>query len=281
MGIELVVLDWDGTVTKVDEEAGPAVDGWREDVGVELKLSTFEIERRWSAAQATIEAHPGKYGWYFGKEKRIVAPAYADPLIMARTITELLFDEAGVLMNREEREEILQNRFFLGNYPKMLTVFKEDADTFLTELRARYDVVIVTNSGTEGVAKKVAQLPTDHSALRIHGDAKKYVLDLEWKDVPESVERAGYGRPLFLQRKQYNDVLLRLMGERGLNPRQVAVVGDIYELDLLVPEHLGMNIVLTPRASTPQFEVNAVRTSSFGYVTQTLREALPHLESCR
>src|SRR3989338_7143957 len=259
MGVELVVLDFDGTLTEVDQEAGSAVNGWRADIGNELGLSASEIERKWSEAQAKIEAEPAKYGWLMGS--RIVAPAYADPLVMARTISELLFDEAGVYMARPEREDILQNRFFKSNYGKMGTVFKDGADEFLRGLRDKFAVCIVTNSGTSGVGKKVAQLPTDHSAIPIYGDAKKYVLDLSWKDVPESVEREGYGRSLFLQRQKYGAVLSDLMATRGLRPEQVTIIGDIYELDLLLPEYQRMNIVLTPRTSTPAFEVEAVRTS--------------------
>ena len=279
MGVELIVLDFDGTLTDIDQEAGSAVDGWRADIGNELGLSASEIERKWSEAQVRIEAEPAKYGWLMGS--RIVAPAYADPLVMARTISDLLFDEVGIYMNRPEREDILQNRFFNGNYGKMGTVFKDGANEFLRGLRDKFAVCIVTNSGTSGVAKKVAQLPTDHSAIPILGDAKKYVLDLGWKDVPESVERAGYGRPLFLQRQKYSEVLSGLMRERGLKTEQVAVVGDIYELDLLLPEYQGMDIILTPRESTPAFEISAVRTSSQGYAAKSLGEVLTHLESRR
>lgn len=272
-------MDFDGTLTDVDQEAGSAVDGWRTDIGNELGLSASEIERKWSGAQARIEAEPAKYGWLMGS--RIVAPAYADPLVMARTISDLLFDEAEVYMNRPEREDILQNRFFKSNYGKMGTVFKDGADEFLRGLRDKFAVCIVTNSGTSGVEKKVAQLPTDHSAIPIRGDAKKYVLDLNWKDFPESVEREGYGRSLFLQRQKYGAVLSDLMATRGLRPEQVTVVGDIYELDLLLPEYQRMNIVLTPRASTPAFEIGAVRTSPQGYAAKSLGDVLTHLESRR
>ncbi len=276
MGIELVVLDFDGTVTEVDKEATSAVDGWRTDIGNELELSTSEIEKEWLGAQIRIEAEPAKYGWVMGN--KIVAPAYADPLVMARTISELLFDQFGVYLDRPERENILQNRFFKDNYAKTGTVFKNGANHFLKEVCNKFDVCIVTNSGTGSVVKKIAQLPTKYPTIPIHGDAKKYILDLEWKEVPESVERAGYGRSLFLQRRMYAVVLSGLMADRELKPEQVAVVGDIYELDLLLPEHQGMQIVLTPRESTPAFEVEAVRTCPRGYAARNLPEVLEHLK---
>lgn len=279
MGIELVVLDFDGTITEIDREAGSAVERWIADIGRELGLSDSEINQKWFEAQTRIETDPKNYGWLMGN--RIVAPAYADPLVMARIISDLLFDEAGIYMDRPERENILQNRFFKENYGKMSTVFKEEADYFLSELQNKWAACIVTNSSTGGVEKKIVQLPTDHSAIPILGDAKKYVLESSWKAVPESVERLGYGRPLFLQRKKYGDVLTGLIDARGLKPEQVAVVGDIYELDLLLPEYLGMHIILTPRDSTPTFEIEAVRTSLRGYAASSLREVLTHLESLK
>lgn len=276
MGIELVILDFDGTVTEVDQEATPAVESWRTDIGNELGLSASEIDRKWLEAQTKIEANPAKYGWIMGN--KIVAPAYADPLVMARTISDYLFDQFGVYLNRQEREEILQNRFFKGNYVKAGTFFKGDANNFLRGVSDKFDVCIVTNSGTGDVVKKMAQLPAKYPTIPIHGDAKKYVLDSGWKEVPESVERAGYGRPLFLQRRRYATVLSGLMVDRELKPEQVAVVGDIYELDLLLPEHQGMHIILTPRDSTPTFEVEAVRTSPTGYVARNLTDVLEHLK---
>jgi len=278
MGIELVILDFDGTLTDIDKEAIPAVEGWKKDIGNELRLSTPEIDKKWSVAQAKIKENPTNYGWL--SDSRIVAPAYADPLVMARTISELLFDEAGVYMDRSERETILQNRFFKRNYDLMRIVFKDEVVGFLGRVCDKFNVCIVTNSETECVAKKVAQLPREYSNIPIHGDAKKYILDLKWEDVPESVDRQGYGRPLFLQRRKYAAILLSLMSNRGLKPDNVVIVGDVYELDLLLPEHLGMHIVLTPRDSTPAFEIEVARTSPLGYVTRSLMEVIAHLESC-
>ena len=277
MGIELVVLDFDGTLTNVDEEAYAAVAGWREDVAKDLGLSAVEIEQRWSAAQAKIELDPSNYGWLMGD--KIVAPAYADPFIMARVISEVIFDEAGKYMDRTQREDLLQNRFFKKNYRKAGIAFKGEADRFLTSLKCQFGTCVVTNSGTSGVINKIKHLATDHSDIPIHGDAKKYVLDFGWTDVPESIERNGFNRPLFLQRKKYWDVLSQIMAEKGFSSEQVAVVGDVSELDLILPEEMGMHIVLTPRNSTPDFEVQAVASSQRGYVARDLWEVLRHLES--
>lgn len=281
MGVELVVLDFDGTLTDVDQEAVPFVEGYKTSLAKRLDLKREELDAGWNEKEAIIKSNPSQYGWLMSG--RIVAPAHADPLVMSRTIAGLLLKDKEDFGEREReglREEIL-DALFRENYGKLGTAFKDETNDFLTALKNQFQVCIVTNSGTSGVEKKVAQLPSDHSAIPIHGDAKKYVLVPEWNDVPEHVERAGFGRPLFLQRQRYWNVLSQMMEARGLSAAQVAVVGDIYELDLLLPEYQGMNVILAPRASTPTFEIQAVKTSPRGYVARSLQEGLTYLESRR
>ena len=268
MGIELVVLDFDGTLTDVWKEALPAIAGWKADVASELGFTSAQIESRWNQIQERIEQDPSHYGWRMGD--KIVAPAYADPNVMARTISDILFDEEQKYMDRSERENILQHRIFATNYKKMGTVFKPEADDFLFSLQDEFRVCVVTNSGTESVMEKISQLPTSHSKIPVYGDAKKYVLNSEWRDVPESVYKEGFGRPLYLQREKYWNLLTQVMAEHSLAPEQVAVVGDIYELDLLLPEQKNMRIILAASQRTPTYELDAVRAYSRGHTASDL-----------
>ncbi len=280
MGVELIVLDFDGTLTNVDKEGIPFVAGYKTDVAADLGISGNALDPLWAAKQAHIEANPSRYGWR--RNGCIVAPAYADPMIMSLTIADLLLDEASMHTGDEARTAALDG-YFQRNYGKLGIAFKEDANAFLNVLYDRYPAVcIVTNSKTEGVAKKIQHLPSDHSRIKIYGDAKKFDPRPDWTDVPEYVEREGYGRPLFLRRKQYWDVLTSIMGERGISdPSHVVVIGDINELDLVLPEYQGMNVILTPRDSTPAFEVEAVQSSPRGRIARSLDEVLHHLEAWR
>jgi len=277
MGIELAVLDFDGTLTDVDREAVPAVEGWRNDVGRDLSFTPEQIQQRWLAVESKIRADPVNYGWLRGD--KIIAPACADPFVLATVVTQVLFDEEGKYLNKSERDDIIRDKFFKKNYEKAITIFKDNTDQFLSKLREMFDVCIATNSYTLKVSEKIKQLPTNHSVIPIYGDARKYNLQPDWTEVPESVERDGFGRPLFLRRKQYWDILQQIMDERKLNPEQIAVVGDIYELDLLLPEYKGMKVVLTPRESTLCSELAAVKKSPFGYVARDLEKVVKHLEA--
>lgn len=275
MKIELVILDFDGTLTDIDKEAVSFVDSYKTDLAERLCINKELLESKWDQAKLTIESNPSRHGWRM--DGKIIAPAYADPLVMSTTIADLLIQETGRFTD-DSRGKVLDS-LFKDNYCKLGIAFKDEADRFLVALKNRFSTYIVTNSGTEGVSKKVQKLPTDHTDIPIKGDAKKYILVPEWKDVPEQVERMGFNRPLFLRRQKYWDVLSNVMEERGVSAGQVAVVGDIYELDLLLPEYKGMNVVLTPRNNTPDFEVQTVSSSQKGYVARNLEEVLGHLES--
>lgn len=276
----LVILDFDGTITDVDQEAIPFVENYKENMANDLGISRENLEQRWLKAQKVIESNPSRYGWL--SNGKIVAPAYADPLIMSRTIAGLLLDEANRYSNNNRlanssSREIVLDEYFKKSYPYMGIVFKKDADNFLTTLSDSIDTCIVTNSKTDGVRKKISHLPTGHFDIPIYGDAKKYLLDDTWNDAPESVSLEGFGRPLFLRRQKYYETLEMVKLERQVGPYNVFVVGDVYELDLLLPAYMRMNIILTPRKSTPQFEIDAVKSSQFGKVAYSLNEVLDHI----
>jgi hypothetical protein len=274
MGVELVVLDFDGNLTNVDIEAIPFVESYKTDFSNTLNIERPKLDLIWAHKQSLIESNPSAYGWTVNG--MIVAPAYADPLIMSRTIAGILLKDSGIT-DESIRSKMLDS-FFQNSYGKLGISFKEDADRFLSGLKENIACCVMTNSKTDGVVKKIAKLPTDHSDIVVYGDAKKYLVTPEWEGVvPNSIEKDGFGRPLFVRRQQYWNALHALMQKYHLHPENVAVVGDIYELDLLLPEMVGMHTILTPREKTPAFEINAVLQSRKGYVAQSLDDALDYL----
>jgi FMN phosphatase YigB (HAD superfamily) len=267
MARNVIVTDFDGTVTDVDKGAKPYIEGYQRNVADTLGIARQDLLPKWQATQAVVEANPSQYGWVMNG--RIIAPAYADPLIMGRTVAHNILDEAGICMDPEERHELLEG-FFQENYPNIGTVFRPDTQDYLKELYD-HDSVVVTNSRT---AKVEGQLAMAQEGLTgfcfgfpVMGEAKKYRLDDSWTEVPESVDK-GFGRPLFLRRKLYWDVLQTIM--------DVTVIGDVYELDLLLPQHMGMEVILLTRPQTPQFEIDAVRSN--GHIAQSLTEVVDILK---
>lgn len=274
MSIHTLVLDFDGTLTNINEESIPIVEGWKKDVARQLKVSDKELESLWAEQKSKILANPDKYGWE--RDGKFVAPACIDPLVLATTINGLLFDRANMYMGGEERKKILYETF-KANYSKGQIRFQEGANDFLAGVVDAFNVCIVTNSGTEEVSKKIRQLPGNFQSIPIYGDAKKYDLNPNFTTFPEYVTRPGFNRPLYLRREKYWRVLEKIMTEQHISPENVCVMGDVYELDLLVPEHVGMSTILAVNENTSQSERNAVSSSKNGKVAYSLGEAIKHI----
>lgn len=76
--LELLVLDFDGTFTRVDQEAVPFLVAYRAGLG---EVLGGRVDDEWEQARERIESDPDRYGWEH--EGRIVAPSHADPYILA------------------------------------------------------------------------------------------------------------------------------------------------------------------------------------------------------
>jgi hypothetical protein len=121
---------------------------------------------------------------------------------------------------------------------------------------------VVTNSHTEAVAHKVDVLgrnedgtnALDWLVARVHGRAQKYVIDDSFDRVPESLQLPGLDRPVLLRRRAYFDALDRLRQQAGAEWSDVAVCGDIFELDLSLPLALGAQVGLVVNDFTPAYE---------------------------
>ena len=272
MPIKLVATDFDGTVTNVDEEAIPYVELCKQDIAENyLHIDMNDLEKQWSEKQKIIEQNPSKYGWRVNE--KIVAPAYADPIILSRVIGDLFLN--CIEMKEPKRNEILDSLFH-KYYSEMGISFKNNASEYLDFIARKFDGRIITNSGTTNVLRKLERI--DYNGKPPIGDAKKYIITDDWNEVSESIEKPGLKRPIYLRRKMYWDVIQQIMKETEIKPDEICVVGDIYELDLALPEQKEMRIILTPRPSTPQFEIDWVKSCPRGYIANNLEEVMSYLE---
>ncbi|MBN8611359.1 MAG: HAD family hydrolase [Deltaproteobacteria bacterium] len=283
---ECIVLDFDGTFTRVDDEAVPFVAGFREG----LRARVGEIaDTRWDALASRVEADPDHHGWEY--DGIIVAPSHADPYIMTTTIAQLLLDELGMTVGA--RTEILQ-ALYRENYPKSRNVFRNDARRVVEAvLSSGVPVFVVTNSQTEHVEAKLRELdPRGLERLSVRGDARKFVIAEPerslgtggghawrelWSEVPEKAEISGLSRPMHLRRGHYFDALTKIWDETRTRPENTLVCGDIFELDLALPARLGARVHLVARPQTPEHERRAARTTPGGSVSQELVGLLERL----
>ena len=275
----LVVLDFDGTFTDVEAEAGPFYTAFRKDARA---LLGEDFEADWSQAQATIAENPGMHGWLH--DGRIVAPGNADPYLRATVIMNMIFDARGMFADLEQRSATLQ-RLYHDNYPKADTVFRPEAKEVVEALLAA-DVPtwVVTNSATEHVQKKIDRLaPRGRESLRVIGNARKFVVtepqrrDARFDAVPETMQVEGLSRPIYPRRGHYFDVLEGIWGETGTQPQETLVAGDIFELDLVLPAALGGEVVLVTKPRTADFEKTGCAALDRGSVADDLHAVLTRL----
>ena len=255
----MLILDFDGTLTDAEQEGLPFRAGYLQDIAILCGASLDEVTALADEFGQEILANRGKYGWtYMG---HIVAPATVDPYLRIMPVARMILDRFGAVPSDADRSRLLDGILYKYNYVKSDIAFRDGALEFLLG-RAGTATYVVTNSATDPVRAKIRKLAAtgdDGSALdwlaeRTTGFGKKYVLDADWDAVPESLDMPGLERPVLLRRRKYFDVLDALRQENGDDWSDVTVVGDIFELDLCLPLHLGARVGLMVNEFTPPYE---------------------------
>jgi len=263
----MIVFDFDGTATFAEVEAEPFVAGYRADLAALFGLAPAECDARIDAVLAQIARDPA--GWSFELEGRAVCPASVDPYLRMSAVYRELCRQLG-----RAPDDAVSGRLYADNYARTLErpAFRPDAAEVFEALRGR-EVYVVTNSGTHHVQAKVRALGQDWLVPRVHGNARKFVVDDAFDAVPAELRLPGLGRPVLLRRRPYHDVLDGLRRAAGVAWSEVVVVGDIFELDLALPQALGARVVLVGGPHTPPWE----RAWMADAVVASLRDVLPSL----
>lgn len=273
--LKLLVLDFDGTMTDAEEEGRPFRTGYLQDVAALIGADYEQVEVRARHFEAKVAADPDSYGWVYGGT--IVAPATVDPYLRIMPVARMIFDEAGIFTNETERTRLLDAVLYKYNYTKTTTAFRPGAGELLRALTGT-QTYVVTNSHTTPVQGKIRSLGArpdggndlDWLLERVYGRAKKYVVDGGFEAVPEHLDLPGLSRPVLLRRKQYHDVLAKLLADAGLGWDELAVVGDIFELDLALPLAMGATVALVVNEFTPAYEQEFVAAHPRGRIITTL-----------
>jgi phosphoglycolate phosphatase-like HAD superfamily hydrolase len=256
--IKLLVLDFDGTMTDAEAEGAPYRTGVLEDVALLTGLTLTDVEARAQTIEAQINAAPHDHGWVFGG--RIVAPASVDPYLRIMPVARRIFDDVEAFMDPADRARLLEGLLYKYNYRKTATAFAPHARETLLAMTGR-PVFVVTNSHQDAVQGKIRSLgggadggPLAWLVARVFGSARKFVLDDGFDAVAESMALPGLERPVLLRRRDYFSVLDGLRSDAGCSWDEVAVCGDIFELDLALPFALGARVGLCVNDFTPRWE---------------------------
>ncbi|MBK9032869.1 MAG: hypothetical protein IPL61_16625 [Myxococcales bacterium] len=261
----VVVLDFDGTMTDAEAEGAPFFDGYVADLATLTGGEPAVVRARAEAIRAEMFADPTAYAAEFGDPLRAVAPAVVDPYLRMTPIARRIYDEAGVLRDLGDRDRV-GSLLYSHHYLHTVTrpVFRPGAAALLRALGRRpdLDVWVVTNSGTHHVRGKIEQLERDGGGVawlaeRVRGNAGKFVIAEDWTAGPSDLTVAGLARPILRKRRRYFDILAGLCGgDFG----RLTVVGDIFELDLSLPDALGARVALVRGPYTPAYELAYLAT---------------------
>jgi FMN phosphatase YigB (HAD superfamily) len=258
----IAILDFDGTLTEVEKEGAAFVRAYMHGLGALLK--TKDIERLWAEAETERASRPEDFAW--NNNGFLVAPA-SDPYIRSQAVLDLILDKLGLIPDFGERTRVKDRLFedsykqsFRHNRENNINAFKKGVNEFLEELIDRMRVVIVTNSRTDAVQAKLEQLnPSILDKVALEGNARKNVINPSWEFVPEGQTVEGLDRLVLLRRKMYLDVLLKISNEFNVPIGSMKFLGDIYDLDLVLPQHLGASTALITREHTFSYETRIAR----------------------
>ncbi len=250
MTIRTVVLDFDGTCTDVEREARGFLTAYKADLA--RTLGRDDLDEAWRATERRILADPARHGMRIGGH--LVAPP-VDPYLLATAVSTLL---------EPELDDAETERLFKENYRFTTTAFKPEART-VVESFANSDVhfVVVTNSDPDTVGRKLDELaPLGRETIRLHGDARKFLVadpvehvgSARFEGVPDDWHLDGWARPIHPRRGHYFDALESIWLESGSTPEQTLVVGDVFELDLMLPALLGCRVHLASGKRTLPYE---------------------------
>jgi len=248
MPVRTVLVDFDGTITDAPKEAEPAIEKWHglfaDATGLPIYLVIEEVEKAKAEALRDKEA-----GWE--NSGRIVAPASADPYVLNNFAYQRLIrkyrNEWIRLPQDDASMNALLQQMFEQSHPFAGMVTREGAKGFMDALKRRFNTLVVTNSGAGKVKEKMSHF--DIWDIPVVGNARKYVHE-EVEGVPEYTRIEGLDRGVLLWRGYYKRIL------DGHDPETTAVVGDIFELDLALPEYLGFRVVQVETPTTPHYEIS-------------------------
>jgi hypothetical protein len=275
----ILVLDFDGTMTDAETEGRPFTAGYLDDLATLAGATDPAARARLDAIAAMIDAAllaaPADHGYPW--KGKLVAPASVDPYLRMVPVGNAILDEFGALTDPAERARVHQI-LFRYNYDKTRArpCFRDGAADVLASL-AGTETFVVTNSDTEAVKHKIAQLDGGSGRLgwlgdRVFGYAQKFEVDDGWADGPADLRLPGLPRPVLTRRRRYHDRLRALLDGAGADFADLTVVGDIFELDLAMPMALGARVGLVGNPRTPAYEREFVRASPRGRLVERLGE---------
>lgn len=284
--IKLVIFDFDGTATNVEIEGVPYMAGYLADIGDLCGLTADRVQELARQFVELIAANPDQYGW--APAGIVVAPANVDPLLRVVPISKMILQEAGIVLPVDFLNRLLTKILYKYNYRKTVDSFREGAGYVFRRAAEVGAVYVVTNSDPDVVKGKIGRLypanpdgdPVSVEWLtnNVRGFAKKFeVIPESVPGVAATMRISGLDREVQLQRPHYYKTLEEIRVANGCEWDEMMVVGDIFELDLVLPSVLGANVLHIVNSFTPTYELDYVGSLPNGRSITQFTEVLNYL----
>lgn len=276
MTTRLVILDFDGTFTDSEAEGAPFAQRYPALLAEAIGMDPAAFAPQFALGLQDVAERSPELGWHMNGVD--AAPADADPYIRCSMAAHCAFDRMGAQTDPAARGRLLADAYQAA-YKHSAIVFRPGARQALQALLDRgLAVVVVTNSSTAHVQHKVAQLGLrPETPVEVFGNAMKFwvdpapIGDPRFDNLPDRETSPHLRRPVWLRRNRYFARIAELLAQHGADPSQLAVCGDIYELDLALPAAMGAKVGLMRRQNTYAFETDLVgRAGDRGIVLDDL-----------
>lgn len=267
--------DMDGTMTDPEQMNDLFSHLFAQKIAELIGMNVAECQLAIETSKQIIRLHPQDHNWIVNQQA--VAPGISDYILLNQVAAHRWLHDS---LHQPEDVDGILGQAFLYAHEQTPVRFRPGAAEFVQYAQERGKVVFVTNSRTTQVEQRL-QVLLPGNTIPVLGDAKKMIVDpafQEFKDLPPSVERPGYDRPIDLRRPHYYHTLTQRI------PQQFGVeggmmLGDIPELDLMLPEYLGWWTVLLTSSFTPSWEQRYYTSLATGFRAGTLLEVLEWLHA--
>lgn len=269
----LVIVDFDGTATDIDQETIPFRQEFLRRMAELLNIEQAAFERMVCEQEQRIRRHPEQFG--FVRCNRIVAPSNTDPYILPYEAIRCIMHTLKRWPDDDTIQMILYSTFeSVLDMVSHSIVFREGIEEFFFTMQTQSSY-IVSGSTQSLMIDKIGTLGSRFHWLysRAFGDAKKYNIVDQLKGVPETFTMPGYYRPMYTRRHQYYWILDHLRRRHSAQWSDVLVIGDIFEADGALPFSLGARFALMLREGSLQHEIDFLRSHERGMVINSLDEA--------
>jgi phosphoglycolate phosphatase-like HAD superfamily hydrolase len=269
---QLVVFDYDGTLTDLNKGSVNFVKNYKSEVRGILGVDEDSFNQNWFIVRDSLFARPENYGWEING--KISVPLFADSILEVQTIAVELYRKKGLSAQETEKhfwDVYAHNVSSLENCPA------EGLESFLDSF-AMFGVesCIVTNSSTESVSKKIKGVKYLEN-FQLFGGAKKFNLDESIDRVPVCEQISG--RNVYLRRPNYLKVIDELSQSKNVPFSDMVFVGDIYDFDLALPRALGASVIYLPGSMVPKKEIDYISNLDRATVCSNLEEVAIALSS--